>query len=105
MVLGAINLAGQWTALWTKINQGDWATLSQLMTWVGIVLIVFAVGKFLWDKRRGGGGGMGCGSTSVVVAVVIGGLLSGPEVIIPVVLTIADLLVNLVVRILPGGAG
>lgn len=102
MVLAAVNMASKWAALWAKVNQGDWATLSQLLTWVGIVLIIFAFGKWLWDKRRGGGGGMG-GSTSVIVAAVIGGLLSAPEILIPVVLTIADLLVNLVVRVLAGG--
>lgn len=99
--MGTINLAGQWSALWAKIDQGDWSTLSQLLTWVGIILIVFAVAKWLWDKRRGQGGGMG-GSTTVLYTAVIGGLLASPEIVIPVVLTVVDLLVNLVVRVLPG---
>ncbi len=96
---GTVDLASGWSSLWAQIDQGDWSTLALLLTWAGICLIVGAVGKFFWDKRRGGGGAGG--SSAVLYASVIGGLLAAPEVLIPAILTVIDLLVNLGVRLVP----
>lgn len=57
---------------------------------IGVAIIVIAVGKFIWDKKRGGGGGFG----SLIWPLVIGGLLAGPDIIIPNLLWIAELVIN-----------
>lgn len=96
-VAGSVDLAGQWSSFWERVNQGGWDRLSQLMTWVGIILVISAVVGWAWKKRHGGGGG---GSQAVMWAAGIGAFLSAPQVVIPIVLTLVDLLANLVLRLL-----
>lgn len=104
VVAGAtsIDLGGSWSSLWAVVNQGDWATLSKLLSWFGVGLIVFAIIKFFWDKRRGGGAGGG-GSQAVLYSAIFGGLLAAPELLIPALLGVLDLVINLFLRLISAG--
>lgn len=84
-----LDLSGKWGTSWSAIKSalGD---LTTVMTVVGFLFIVFTVGKYLWDRRRGGGGNSGV----VIFGFLFGCLLISPEVLIPVVLSLFDLVIN-----------
>lgn len=88
------NLKDGWDAVWSAVKTGA-PGLSELLLSVGVVLMVFALGKWLWDKRKGGGGN----SSALLWTAVVGAALAGPEVIFPIMLGIVDWLINTVVGI------
>lgn len=85
-----------WNAVWAAVTAGA-PGLSTLLLSVGVVLMVIALGKWLWDKRKGGGGN----SSALLWTAVVGAALAGPEVIFPIMLGIVDWLINTVVGIMP----
>jgi hypothetical protein len=92
-----LDLKGAWTSLWSAINTGTFASIMTLLTWAGVILVVFAVLKWLWDKRRGGGGN----SQSLIWTSVLGGALAAPNLLLPIVLGLIDMLVNTIASALP----
>jgi hypothetical protein len=99
-----VNLAGGWKDFWETIS-GTLGGITTLMNVVGMLIVVFAVVKMLWDKRKSGGGGGGGGSGSNIgYAILIGAILSAPGLIIPNILTIIDLLANALAKIISKNA-
>ena len=99
MVVSQISLKAGWDTVWGAVS-GAWGSgLSNLLTAIGVVMVLAAVSKWAWDRRRGGGGGGG--SSAVVWAMVIGGLLAAPQVIFPAVLTVVDWVLNTGAAFLP----
>lgn len=91
------NLAGAWSSFWGAISgSAGINNLTTILAIVGMLLIVGALVKFVWDKRRGGGGN----SQAVIWTMIVGGILAGPNVFIPLLLTLADFIVNLFETIL-----
>lgn len=95
------SLAGGWTTLWGALNQGEFSKLMLIVTVIGVGLVVYAAGGFLWKKRKGGGGD----SKGLWIAVIIGAAMTSPNILIPVVLTILDLLINVIVAFVKTLAG
>lgn len=93
----AINLSSGWAAFWGAVS-GAIPGLSGMMTTVGVILLVFALGKYLWERRRNGGGG-GQGGSTLMWTAIVGALLAAPPVIIPIFLTIVDWGLNSLVAI------
>lgn len=71
-----------------------------LLMVVGVVLVVIAICKFLWDKRRGGGGGGG--SNVITGAIVVGALFCAPTILIPLLLAIVDVVINVLIKVWEG---
>ncbi len=90
-----MNLAGSWIKLWNPINSAAPKVLS-LVAAIGVGIIVISVCKFFWDKRRGGGGN----TQGLLFAVLIGAVLSGPNIILPLLLKLADAIVNVIMKFL-----
>lgn len=93
---GEIDLEGAFSTAWNGLKSGFGAgTLSTMLTTVGVILVLFAVGKFLWDRRRGSGGN----TQAVWGALIVGSVLAAPEVLLPLLLKILDFIANSVVKI------
>jgi hypothetical protein len=94
---GPIDLAGSWDSLWSAVTAGIGTKLVDLLTIVGVAIVVMALAKWAWDRRRGGGGGGG--SSAVWGALLVGALLSAPGVILPIMLQIMDAIANAVYNV------
>lgn len=89
-----LNLVTAWNTLWTQLT--SWAPgLGTFLAVAGLLVIVITVGKWLWDKRRGGGAG-----GFPTMALIFGLLLAGPTIVVPVVLSIFQVLFAIVVSII-----
>lgn len=90
-----VDLSGAWSGLWSKVTGaagiGD---LVIFMTWVGVGLVVFAIVKWAWTRRRGG-----ASSGSVGWPLLVGAALAAPNAVIPALLWLVDLLANAFVNI------
>lgn len=93
-----VDLSKGWTDVWLGLkDDGAFAGVMNLLTAVGAVIVVMAVAKLLWEKRRGGGGGGmggGKGSEGIMWALALGALLAAPNLILPVLLQILDVIAN-----------
>lgn len=87
-----LGLSAAWTNLWGRLTA--WAPgLGTVMAVIGMAIIAFAVGKYFWDKRRGQGG-----QGFPWMLTILGLLLCGPTIVIPVVLTIVQTLFTIIVN-------
>lgn len=91
-----INLKGGWAAVWAVVDKAA-PGLSALMLSVGVILVVFALGKWLWDKRKGGGGN----SSALMWTAIVGAALAGPTVIFPILLGLVDWVLNGIIGLMP----
>lgn len=94
---GSINLAGAWDSFWKSISGALGTQVTGLMTIIGVLLVVFAIGKWIFDKRRGGGATNGLGP--LLWALIAGALLAGPGVVIPAFLGILDSVINMLIHL------
>lgn len=100
MAVGAattVNLKGGWTSFWTAITAG-FPTITTMMTIVGVILVVFALVKWAWDRRRGGG--MAQGAQPLWGALIPGAILAAPDMLFPILLGILDLVINVVISLI-----
>lgn len=67
---------------------------------LGAGLVFFGVNKYLWDRRRGGSN-----SQSLMWSLLCGMVLSGPGLIIPVILKMSDAIIGMVASIMDDGQG
>ncbi|GAA4033882.1 hypothetical protein GCM10023063_17180 [Arthrobacter methylotrophus] len=91
-----VDLQGGWDAFWGAITTG-FPGITTLMTVVGVCLVVFALIKWAWDRRRGGG--MGQGSQPLWGALVPGAILAAPAVLFPLLLSILDFVANIAIKL------
>ena len=68
--------------------------LTTLLTSIGMVLVAFAIIRWLWDRRRSGFQG---NHSDPMWTFGVGAVLAAPDVIIPLLLGLADLVTNTVV--------
>ncbi|MCC3299473.1 hypothetical protein [Arthrobacter caoxuetaonis] len=92
-----VNLKGGWESFWTAITAG-FPTITNMMTIVGVILVVFALLKWAWDRRRGGG--MGQGAQPLWGALIPGAILAAPDMLFPILLGILDLVINVVISLI-----
>lgn len=94
---GSINLVTSWNTAWSDVS-GPLSSFTNLMAVVGSVMVVFGIVGYLWERKRGGGGN----HQKLIWTIVIGAILSGPSIMIPLLLTLIDYVVNAVISIAPG---
>jgi len=91
-----VNLSSSWSTIWTTLsNVTGFSKLQWILTVVGVFLVLGSILKFVWAKRTGGQGG----HQHVMWTLFIGAILMLPDVLIPVLLTIADALINAIAGI------
>ena len=97
--MNTIDLRGGWANLVAAINPSP--QLLTLLTVIGVAIVVLALFKALWDKRRGGGGGF----TSIIWPLAIGAALAGPMIVVPILLWGADTVVNAALALIQKATG
>ncbi|HEX9229305.1 MAG TPA: hypothetical protein VF885_22125 [Arthrobacter sp.] len=100
--MGAVNLAGSWTKFWNAITAG-YPGITTMMSIIGVALVVFALVKWAWDRRRGGS--MGQGAQPLWGALIPGAVLAAPTVILPILLQLLDWLANIVLSMVQTATG
>ncbi|KQP62877.1 hypothetical protein [Nocardioides sp. Leaf285] len=94
---GPVQLESAFSDFWdTLVGATGFGAIEKLMSIVGVCLVVLAVLKWAWDRRRGGGMGQ---SGAVWGALLVGAILSAPAVLFPVFLFILDTVANGVISI------
>ena len=86
-----VNLTGGWTLIWGTVS-GALGGVGGALTVVGVLLVVLGFGSWLWQKRRGSGGGQG--HSGLLWTMLIGALLVTPGVVLPILLTAVDIVLN-----------
>lgn len=99
---GEVNLKGGWNGVWSAVNAG-FPGLTKLMTIIGVILVVFALLKWAWDRRRGGG--MGQGSQPLWGALIPGAILCAPGVLFPMLLGLLDWVANICIQLAKAATG
>lgn len=100
--MGEVNLKGSWSSFWGAIT-GGFTGVTALLSFVGTALIVIAVAKWAWERRRGGS--MAQGAQPLWGALIIGCLMIAPTVIMPLLLTILDAIANIGVSLFKAATG
>lgn len=94
MIPMEVDLGGQWKTFWSTFKSVSGAdTFLTILGIVGLLVFIGSVIALLWQKfRRKGqqGGGLG----KIGFAVLLAGVFCAPDFLIPIVLTIADLIAN-----------
>ena len=75
-------------------------TLLNILAVVGILLIVIGLGKWFWDRRRGGGA-----QGFPWMMLILGGVLAGPRVFVPVILMLVQAIINVISALIKGVSG
>jgi len=100
MFLASVNLSTNWSSINSSLTSAlGGSQLSSMLAIVGTVLVVFAVAKWLWDRRRNQGGN----HQALLYTLVFGGVLAAPDVIIPMLLSILDVVINLGINLVNHG--
>ncbi len=85
------NLSGNFSSAWSSITSAV-PGLPQAMGTIGVLLMAWAITKYLWQRKQGSGG-----NTSMLGwTAALGALMTAPNVIIPWFLKIVDLAINAV---------
>jgi len=90
-----VNLKGSWSNFWGAITAG-FPLITSMMSFVGVALVVIAVAKWVWERRRQGGAG---NHQPLWGALLVGALLVAPTVLLPLLLTILDGVANIGVSV------
>lgn len=88
---GKVDFSGGWSSLWGAIS-GQLGGVLTILTWVGVIMVVFSVMGWVYQKRKGGG--MGQGASGVFITLFVGAVLCAPQLLIPAVLGILDFVAN-----------
>lgn len=90
-----VDLSGQWSTFWSTFKSVSGTdTFLTILGIVGLLVFIGSVIVLLWQKfrKRGQqGGGLG----RIGFAILIAGIFCAPDFLIPIVLTIGDLVANL----------
>lgn len=84
-----VDFSGGWTTTWSTITT-SFPTLGKVMLFAGIIILVFGLARFAWQKRKGGG----ASTSSLMWTVLVAALLTGPEAVLPILLKVVDLVIN-----------
>jgi len=87
---GEVDLSGAWSTFWNAVTASTGAQLTNVLSVLGVAILVFAFAGYMWQRARSKGGDSG----KLMWAVAIGATLAAPGVIFPLVLTVVDVIAN-----------
>lgn len=95
MIPMQISLKGGWEKLWSAVSGAAGTGLTTALTVIGVALVLIAVIGYIWQRRRGGGGQ----SSGLIWTLIIGAILAGPTIVMPLLLTLIDWILNMFVNL------
>lgn len=99
--MDTIDLSGSWSSFWDAVTNAAGPQLTNLMSVIGIGILVITLIAYFWQRARSKGGDAG----KLGWAAAFGALLSAPGVLLPLLLTIVDLVGNALIGIFNSTAG
>jgi hypothetical protein len=98
----ATTLAGDWSSFWGLISAASgMAGVIKLLAIVGVILAVFSLIMWLWEIRKAGGfGNANRSHHKLIFGFILGMVLAGPNIIIPVLLTLIGQIISGVIAII-----
>jgi len=90
-----IDLSGAWSTFWNAVTASAGAQLTNVLSVLGVVVLVAAFAGYLWQRARNKGGDNG----KLLWAVAIGATLAAPGVIFPLVLNVVNLIANAAISV------
>ncbi len=95
---GSANFANSWNTFWNSLSGTGIGTVTKWVAIVGMVLVVFAVGKYINDRRKGQRGN----HIGLILTVVLGLILSNPGTFVGYLLDIVDGIANIFIHAFGG---
>ena len=92
------NLAGGWATIWSAITSA-WPGVNTMLNLIAAALVTFALAKFFWQKRKGLQGGR---TDELWGTLLVAAVIGLPGVFLPILLTIADKLIDFLSRVVQG---
>ena len=92
-----VDFTSGWNALYGAFTAAVGTQFALGMSMFGVGLLVFALVKFFWDKRKGTGGGLGGaggGLSPLGWTLVFATLMVAPGILVPVFLRICELIAD-----------
>lgn len=96
-MFATITLVKGWTTVWSAVTSAL-GPLAAMLTAIGALLVVVSIVGYIWERRRGGGN-----HSKLMYTLLIGAILAAPDLLIPLLLHIADFLANFVAGLLTKG--
>src|SRR6478735_12644182 len=93
---GGVDLSGAWSTFWTAVTSSGGAQLTNVLSVVGVAVLVLSFASFFWQRARQKGAADG---GKLWWAIAIGAVLSAPGVIFPILLTFVDVIANAVITV------
>lgn len=99
-MLASVSLKSGWTTFWTAVS-GSLGPVTTLMTVAGVLLVVGAIVKWMWDRRRGTQGQ----HSGLIWSMAIGAILASPDLLLPLLLGLVDAVINIVAGVFSNAGG
>ena len=90
-----VDLVSAWNVFWNTVSGVITGPVQTTITVIGVGLILFSLVKYLWDKRRGNGGK----TSTIWWTLGFGGVLIAPTVLVPLLLSVLQWIINLVLKV------
>lgn len=93
-----VDLSAAWGSFWTPFSSAIGAEATTLITVIGVVVLIASIAGYIFQKRRGG-----ANTSGLFWAALFGAVLCAPAVLFPLLLQLADFIINGVLSLLPAG--
>jgi hypothetical protein len=91
----SVNLVSGWDKIWSGAHASPgFSALEKLIAIAGVVLVLSSVLRYIWARRGGKGD-----HKHVIATLVFGAVLLVPTVMVPILLTAADVVINTLVHV------
>lgn len=98
-----LDMAGGWNDLWSALTGAFGEGFWDLLTIIGVALVVFSILSYLWQHRRGTN--WGSGGAIILGMLIVGAVLMAPGLLIPLFLTLLDFIINFFIGIFQDNIG
>ena len=93
-----VDLVKTWATVWASVKHaGGYSQLSNVLTLVGTLLVLVSILRWIWSRR---GSGHPHPHSHVLWTMAVGALLILPGVVVPALLTIADVVITAGIHLL-----
>lgn len=96
-----VSVAAQWDEFWGTLTESN-PQITGILSFVGIAIAAWAVIRWIMDARNGGATRAGKGPMWLLF---LGLALTAPGMVIPLVLSVFDIVANLVLGLVGGAVG